>query len=61
VRAQRTVTRDAAGRVVDWTRPPYRVGGLLRLVLEGEDPQKIPSAVSLQRICEYYRAARRWV
>ena len=46
--------------MVDWTVPPYRVGGLVRLVLEGEDPAQIPSEVVRQRIAEYSEQSRRY-
>ena len=52
-------TRDADGNYVDWLRPPYRVGSILRLVLPGEDPGKLTSATRQQRIIEYYKLVRR--
>src|SRR5882672_2382604 len=51
-------TRSADGKYVDWTKPPYYVGGVLRLVLEGEDPELVAGAVAQKRIHEYYRL--RW-
>lgn len=47
-------TRDAAGEFVDWTKAPYQVGGVVRLVLEGEDPDRIPSNVRDRRMREFY-------
>lgn len=46
-------TRDAADNYVDWTRPPYRQGGLLVLLLEGEDPARLSPEIFTQRIREY--------
>ena len=43
---------------VDWTRPPYRVGSFVRLVLEGEDPAAISRATVMARTAEYYRQLR---
>jgi hypothetical protein len=50
---------DAAGERVNWTAPPYYVNGRLMLVLEGEDPTKIPLDVQRKRTLEYYRSRRR--
>ena len=53
-------TRDPrTGQFIDWTKPPYREGSLLHLVLPGEDPHKISSAERQKRILEYYRLIRR--
>lgn len=54
-------TKDEHGEYVDWTKPPYRneKTGRSFLVLEGEDPAKIPTAVRRQRIDEYYKLCRR--
>ena len=54
-----TWTRDADGNYVDWTKPPYREGAILRLVLTGENPATIPGPVRQQRIIEYYKLVRR--
>lgn len=48
-----------AGIEVDWTVPPYRVGGLVRLVLAGETAADVSPAVYRQRIAEYSAQARR--
>lgn len=40
---------------IDWTKPPYTVGGLVRLVLEGEDPDSIPRAEMDRRLGERQR------
>ena len=47
-------TRDANGDFVDWTAPPYQDGGVVSLVLEGEDPARIHPAVWDRRIREFY-------
>lgn len=52
-------TKDAEGNYVDWTKPPYRNGCLLKLVLEGEDPESIPECVRQKRIAEYYALSKR--
>ena len=52
-------TRDATGDYVDWTQLPYRQGGLLILLLEGEDPARLSPEIFTQRIQEYTRLVRR--
>lgn len=48
-------TRDESGAYVDWTIAPYSDGrGHVRLSLESEDPARIPYAVMMQRIREFY-------
>lgn len=48
-------TTDAKGAFVDWTAAPYSDGrGNVELVLEGEDPNRIPRDVRMQRIREFY-------
>lgn len=51
-------TRDAAGKPVDWTAPPYRDGGRLSLVLAHEDPRALEPGTLRRRIAEYYWLAR---
>lgn len=41
------------GSEVDWTKPPYYVRGVLRLVLENEDPATITQAEDARRLGEY--------
>lgn len=43
---------------MNWTEPPYYVNGVLKLVLEGEDPSLIAGAIAQKRISEFYRL--RW-
>lgn len=59
---------EAVAPGVDWTRPPYTVGGIVTLVLDGEDPATIPRPVTYARVKERYRqlkaagsSDRRWI
>lgn len=50
-------TRDAGGEFVRWNEPPYYVGGILNLLLPGEDR---PSDDELRkRRSEYLKLQRR--
>lgn len=48
-------TRDRAGAFVDWTRPPWRCGGVVNFLLPGESAQAVPPAEMRRRTTEYYR------
>ncbi len=52
-------TRDAQGNYVDWTNAPYRQGGNVSLLLEGEDPATLSIETITKRLQEYCSLARR--
>lgn len=52
-------TRDADGNYVDWTKPPHYVGGVLDLVLPGEERDRMPRAEFTKRREEYLRLRKR--
>ena len=52
-------TRDQDGNFVDWTKPPHYVGGVLDLVLPGEDRGRMPRDTFLKRNQEYMKLRRR--
>lgn len=52
-------TRDADGNFVDWTKPPYYVGGVLNLRLPGEDAGKMPRGTWSKRNQEYMKLRKR--
>lgn len=52
-------TRDADGAFIDWTKPPYYVGGVLNLLLPGEDAGKMPRETWQKRNAEYMKLTKR--
>ena len=50
-------TKDAAGNYVDWTKPPYKRGGVINLLLAGETD--ISQHNFDKRLIEYLRLTRR--
>ncbi len=52
-------TRDAAGEFVDWTKPPHYVGGVLDLVLPGEERDRMPRSEFVKRTDEYMKLTKR--
>lgn len=52
-------TRDQDGNFVDWTKPPYYVGGVLNLLLPGEDAGKMPRETWCKRNEEYMKLCKR--
>lgn len=55
-----TWTRDDDGNPIDWTQPPYKVGGVLNLILPGEDHRDsgMESEIS-KRLFEYCLIVRK--
>lgn len=54
-----TWTRGPDGRPIDWSQPPYRVGGRVCLLLAGEQPNDLSSADWIRRTAEYTAVMRR--
>lgn len=52
-------TRDGDGNFIDWTKPPYKVGGVINFLLPGEDAGKMPRGTWLKRQGEYMRLVKR--
>jgi len=52
-------TRDADGDYVDWTKPPYYVGGVINFRLPGESVGNMPRATWLKRHDEFTKLRRR--
>ena len=50
-------TRDAKGKYIDWTQPPYYVNGVLNVLLP--DERDISSETISKRITEYSKLTRR--
>lgn len=44
---------------VKWNEPPYKIGGMLFLVLDGEDPTRLNDQVLSKRRGEYMKLERR--
>lgn len=52
-------TKDAQGNFVNWLNPPHYVGGVLDLVLPGEERGRMPRAVFRKRSEEYMKLRKR--
>ena len=50
-------TRDANGEYIDWTKPPYKVGGVIDFRLPGED--YVSHDNHTKRIGEYMKLIKR--
>ena len=48
-----TWTTDHDGQYVDWTKPPYRQGGIVTFLLPHET--RLDTAETIRRVTEYYR------
>lgn len=52
-------TKDSDGEYIDWTKPPYCVGGVLNFLLPGEEPGNMPRATWIKRHEEFMKLRKR--